>query len=309
MEKYLYNPKFKLSFLRPVYWLTWLGVLIAVILAYMPYRLRDRLAARLSRPFARKKSRARRRAQINIEQCFPQKSGAERQALLEKMYEVSAQFLLGYAELMVRSKQYNQRRCQVFGGEHIFPLLEKGEKVIALVPHCWAIDYAGMFFSSHGHDVVIMIRPQKNPIADWLMNVQRMRYGGRIVPRSAGIKPYIRSIKDGYMAYYLPDEDHGLDNSVFAPFFGCQKATLKGFGKMVRLSQARVVPMIPIYDSEKGRFELHVLPGLENFPTGDEESDARIMNQAIEALLINHPEQYMWILNILRTRPDGSRLY
>ncbi|SON49232.1 lauroyl-Kdo(2)-lipid IV(A) myristoyltransferase [Vibrio tapetis] len=309
IQKQLYDPKFQWSFLHPKYWPTWLGIGFAILLAFVPFRLRDRFASWISGYFSKRNSGALRRARKNIELCYPEKTPEERQELLAKTYETAAQFFLGYAELTVRSKKYNQNRGEVFGREHLFPLLEQGEKVIALVPHCWAIDYTGMYFSSYGHDVVIMIRPQKNPIGDWLMNVQRMRYGGRIVPRDSGIKPYLRSIKDGYMAYYLPDEDHGAQNSVFVPFFGTEKATLKGFGKLAKLSRAKVVPMIPAYNAEKGKFELFILPALENFPTGDEEQDARMMNQALEELLKDRPEQYMWILNLLRTRPDGTELY
>lgn len=107
----------------------------------------------------------------------------------------------------------------------------------------------------------------------------------------------------------MPDEDHGPQNSVFVPFFATQKATLKGFGKLARLSKAKVVPMLPSYNAETGQFEIITLPAIADFPSGDEETDARAMNIAIEQLVTERPEQYMWVLNLLRSRPDGSRLY
>lgn len=308
-DNQLYNPRFQWLFISPTYWLTWLAVGFAFLLAFAPSSPRDKFAAWLSKFIARRNSGALRRAKKNIELCFPEMSMSEQQILIEKMYKVAAQCFLGYAEFTFRTQTHNQRRGEVFGGEHLFPNLRNGEKVIALVPHCWAIDYAGMYLASLGYDVAIMVRPQKNLVCDWLMNFQRMRYGGRIISRETGIKPYLRAINDGYIAYYLPDEDHGPEKSVFVPFLGTQKATLRGFGKLVKLTNSKVIPMIPVYNDSKGKYELFVLPELQNFPSGDDIQDARIMNEALEELVEKHPEQYMWILNLLRTRPDGSTLY
>ncbi|MGR5457074.1 LpxL/LpxP family acyltransferase, partial [Vibrio alfacsensis] len=54
---------------------------------------------------------------------------------------------------------------------------------------------------------------------------------------------------------------------------------------------------------------VHILPAIDNFPTGDEERDARAMNKAIEDLLRDKPEQYMWNLYLLETQRDGIRIY
>ncbi|MGL5334819.1 MAG: lauroyl-Kdo(2)-lipid IV(A) myristoyltransferase, partial [Enterovibrio sp.] len=37
--------------------------------------------------------------------------------------------------------------------------------------------------------------------------------------------------------------------------------------------------------------------------------DARMMNERIEQFLAEDPAQYMWIVNLLRSRPDGTQLY
>lgn len=37
-----------------------------------------------------------------------------------------------------------------------------------------------------------------------------------------------------------------------------------------------------------------------------EEQDARMMNQCIEQYVNQRPEQYMWILRLLKTRPNND---
>ncbi|RBO86204.1 lauroyl-Kdo(2)-lipid IV(A) myristoyltransferase [Marinomonas aquiplantarum] len=305
----LYNPTFQWRFLLPRFWLTWLGVAFTFLLAFVPVVWRDALASWIAGRLLNTKSGALKRARINLAECFPDKSLAEREALLKHSFQVAAQFFLAYGELLIRSKRHNQQRCVIHGEEHLFPRLQAQQNVIALVPHCWAIDYAGVMLTAHGFNTVAMIRDQKNPITDWLIHLQRIQYGARVYHRDSGIKPYLKSIKQGYLGYYLPDEDLGPQNSVFAPFFATEKATMKGLGKLAKLSNAVVVPMLPAYDAQSKQYHLHILPALENFPTGDEKADAERMNQTLEQLISAHPEQYMWVLNLLRTRPDGSRLY
>ncbi|MUL18304.1 lauroyl-Kdo(2)-lipid IV(A) myristoyltransferase [Aliivibrio fischeri] len=309
IDKNVYNPTFQWAFLHPRYWPTWLGIGFAIILAFIPFRLRDKLAAKIVKLVLKKPSGGIKRAKLNIATCFPEKSEQEQQKLLEDTYITGAQVMLGFSELLVRSRKHNEKRGIFVGGDNLFPLLEQKENIIILAPHAWAIDFPAILLASRGYHVTTMMKPQKNPITDWLMHVQRMQYGGKIYARSAGIKPLIKAIKEGYLAYYLPDEDHGPQNSVFVPFFATQKATLKGFGKLARLSKAKVVPMLPSYNSETGQFEIITLPVIADFPSGDEETDARAMNIAIEQLVTERPEQYMWVLNLLRSRPDGSRLY
>ena len=88
-----------------------------------------------------------------------------------------------------------------------------------------------------------------------------------------------------------------------------EKATLTGLGKLARLSKATVLPVIPYYDRHTGTYVIDVQGPLENFPTGNEETDARMMNERIERFVEKHPDQYMWILNILRSRPNGTQRY
>ncbi|MCZ4294771.1 lauroyl-Kdo(2)-lipid IV(A) myristoyltransferase [Vibrio sinaloensis] len=309
IDKHLHNPTFEWSFLHPKHWGTWLGIFFAALFAFMPYRWRDNLARKLSVFAVRKNGRVVRRTRVNLKYCFPEKSEQERQAILEETFVKAAQYLLGYSEFLVRSTKHNQDRGVMIGEENILPLLDAGENVIILAPHAWAVDYPAVMLAAKGYKVTTIMKPQRNPIGDWLMQVQRMQYGGRIFAREAGVKPFVRSIKDGYLGYWLPDEDFGPTNSVFVPFFGTEKATLKGFGKMARLSKAKVVPILPAYNDKTGKYEVHILPALENFPTGDEETDARAMNQAIEDLVRPRPEQYMWNLSLLKTQRDGREIY
>lgn len=304
-----YLPQFEWAFLHPRFWGTWFTLFIAMILAFVPFRLRDKLAEFIAKRAVKLNNRAKKRAMTNLLECFPEKTDEERFAILEQSYINAGCVLLGFATVMMRSKHYLEKRT-LFRNENILTqLLEKGENVILLAPHSWAIDYPGVQLSSRGLPVAAMVKKQSNPVINWVMNVQRLKYGARTHERADGVKPFIKSVREGYLGYYLPDEDHGPENSVFVPFFGAQKATLAGLGKLAKLSRATIVPLMPIYNRKTGDFEVIIQPPLDPFPSGSEEIDARMMNARIEEFLEQDPAQYMWIMNLLRSRPDGSQLY
>lgn len=310
VDKNIHNPQFQWRFFAPQFWGTWLIALLAIILAFVPFRLRDKLANKLVTLVMKKQTGALKRARINLQYCFPNKNPAEREDILRRSLEVGAQFCLAYGELFVRSEKYKKSRTEIIGGENLFPYLDNGENVITLVPHCWAIDFTGSLIASLGYTLTTIMKPHKNSLMDWIMHKQRMQYGRGVVhPRSAGVKPFLQSVRKGYVGYYLPDEDLGLQHSEFVPFFGTEKATIKGLGKLTKLSKAHIVPMFQAYNAKSGKYELHIFPELENFPTGDDKEDAIIMNKALEAMIEPNAEQYMWILSLLRSRPDGRKVY
>ena len=301
-----HNPKFSWSFLHPRYWGSWLTIFLGVLLSFLPNNARRGIATFIAKHLITLKRGANQRAKINLNLCFPEKTEAEREAILLQQYITAGTFLLGFASLSIRSKQWLENNTVIRGEHHLQTLKEQGQSAILLVPHTWAIDIPAVLLASRGLPVSAMAKKQHNALYDWLMHRQRVQYGGRVYERSGGIKPFIRSIKDGYLGYYLPDEDLGPEHSVFVDFFATQKATISGLGRLSKLSRAKIVPLLAMYNTETGQYEIDIQAPLDPFPLETEEQDARAMNQCIEDYVTQHPEQYMWILRLLKTRPEGE---
>ncbi|MGL5105972.1 MAG: lauroyl-Kdo(2)-lipid IV(A) myristoyltransferase, partial [Plesiomonas shigelloides] len=79
-------PKFTLAMLHPRYWPVWLGLLLVALVAFLPHRVRDALAAKLGHFAGRKAKRQRRRAEINLDCCFPEMTASEREKLVDKTF-------------------------------------------------------------------------------------------------------------------------------------------------------------------------------------------------------------------------------
>ncbi|MFH7585682.1 lauroyl-Kdo(2)-lipid IV(A) myristoyltransferase [Oceanimonas smirnovii] len=304
----VYDAEFKSRYLHPRHWPTWLSIALLWLLAWVPVRARDAFAgflAPLLVKFAKKQCYI---ARTNIKLCFPELSDQETEALLLHSIRAGLMTFFAYGEWTARSPAYLQGRFKVHGQEHIDAALADNKQIIFMIPHTWAIDAGGLYLTSLGMPMCTMMHSAKNEVFDWFINRQRARFNGIVYERDAGIKAVIKTIRDGKHFFYLPDQDHGREASIFVPFFAEMKATLPALPKLVKLTKACVIPVLSVYNTEQHRYELIVRPPMAPYPTADLTADTRAMNAEIEALLSHWPEQYMWFLKYFQTQqhsPEG----
>lgn len=306
-----YEHQFLKSFLLPKYWGVWLGVLFLVLFAYVPFRVRDKLAAWLGKRvyhYLKKRNKKQyHRALVNLRYCFPNWSEAKREETIEAMFVTVAQTMLGIGEIALRSVKHLQQRSEFSGLEHLTQAKAEGKNIILLVPHTWSIDASGIVLHTYGMPMVSMYNPHRNALVDWLWNATRERFGGKMHTRQNGIKPFLNDVRQGNMGYFLPDEDFGEALSVYVDFFATEKATLPGLNKMAKVAKAEVIPMFATYDAEKGKYVMEILPPIHF--DGTEQQSARAMNEVVEYFVEKDPKQYVWILRLLKTRRDGEDIY
>ncbi|WP_458735074.1 lauroyl-Kdo(2)-lipid IV(A) myristoyltransferase [Zobellella taiwanensis] len=301
----VYDLKFKPRYLHPRYWPTWLAIALLWLLAWLPVRPRDALAGAFAPLLVRLAKKQCYIARTNLRLCFPELDQDAVERMLLASVRAGLMGFFGYGEWTARSKAYLQNRFRIQGREHLDACLAAGDKIIFMIPHTWAIDAGGLYLNSLGLPMCTMMHSAKNEVFDWFINRQRARFGGIVYERDAGIKSVIKTIRDGKHFFYLPDQDHGRDASLFVPFFGELKATLPALPKLVKLTGARVLPVLSVYNTAQHCYELIVRPAMAPYPTGDLTADTRAMNAEIEALLTDWPEQYMWFLKYFQTQVDS----
>lgn len=299
-------PVFKRSFLKPKHWGTWLAIGACAAMALIPAKLRDPLLGTLGRKIGKLAKSARRRAQINLLYCFPELSETQREAIVDRMFATAPQTIVFMAELALRNPAKMGQRIQWQGREVFDRLRAEKENVILLVPHGWGVDIPAMLLAHEGEKVAAMFNHQSDPVIDYVWNSVRLRYNGRLHARDNGIKPFISSIRKGFCGYYLPDQDHGPEHSEFVDFFATYKATLPALGRLMKVSRARVIPLFPVYNSETHGVTMIFGQPMDDLVEADDITLARRMNEEVEKFVAPHPEQYAWILKLLKTRRDGD---
>lgn len=298
-----YRPKLGRRSFAPVWWTSWLLIGLLRLSAFLPLRVSRVIGAMLGLLMYVLNAKRRRIARVNLELCFPEKTERARARLLRRHFVVKGQSYVDLGFLTWASERRILRKAHIRGLEHYRDL--RGRSIILLAPHCVGMNFGGSMVSRE-RVTFSMIKLQRNPVVNWLLNRGRMRFGSFLFSRTQGLRPIIRGLKQELAFYYLPDEDFGQRQSVFVPFFGVPTATLATLGRLAHLTNALVVPCFTRLLPGGRGYEVILKPPLKNFPSGDRTRDAARMNEVIEAGLRSMPEQYLWTFKLFKTRPHGA---
>jgi KDO2-lipid IV(A) lauroyltransferase len=250
-------------------------------------------------------ARARRNVVLtNLQLCYPELRGAEREQIARGHFRAFGRSLLEHGILWWGAKADVQNLVRVEGLEHWRDVMD--QPVILLAPHFIGLDMGGIRLAAEFRLNSVYSR-QKSAAADAIFIHGRTRFGQTtLFARQDGIRPMIRSLKNGEPFYYLPDMDLGARDSVFAPFFGVEAATITGLSRIAGLAGAVIVPCVTRQLPDGAGYVVKLYPAWRDFPSGDVTADARRMNAFIEERVREMPEQYYWLHKRFKTRPAGE---
>lgn len=250
----------------------------------------------------------RRVTRINLGMCFPRMGEGEREGLARAHFRAFVRGIVERGVLWWGSRERVERMVRIEGLEHLRAALATpaGKPVLLFCPHFAGLD-AGFARLACEVDMVSMYANQKDARFSALLLRGRTRFGNqRLVSRQEGIRATLTAMKEGRPFYYLPDQDYGPKDALFVPFFGVPAATVQGLSRLARVSSAAVLTCSTRMLPGGAGYVLRIGPAWDNFPTDDVAADTRRMNEAIEELVREMPEQYNWMHKRFKTRPAGE---
>lgn len=286
-----------------------IGIFFLWLVHWLPLSWQAALGNALGRLLYRFAGKRRRIGEINLELCFPEWDQSRRRQVLRAHFRCAARAALEHGILFWSPAKRVNRLVRLEGLEHFTACL--GQPVILLAPHFTGLDMGGIRISTQYAPLVSMYSRLKNPHFDRLMLHARTRFGAsKLFSRHDGVRPLVREVKQGLPLYYLPDQDFGAKDAVFAPFFGVPAATVGALPRIARVAHARVVPVVTRQLPGGQGYVARFYPAWDNFPSDDLEADVTRMNAFIEDRVREMPEQYFWLHKRFKTRPPGEpRLY
>jgi len=249
----------------------------------------------------RRDTATNRAVDINLRACFPKFDDVMRNAIHERYLAVHLQAYFLLPRNWWGSKQSFDRISRVHNQHFLDDALKTKRPIVLLVTHSCALD-AGLCALARNYPLQGIYNPIKNPVLDYLVLRGRSRFG-EPVSRGDGFRQLIKGLNNGQLMCYLCDEDYGAQGSVFAPLFSHQKATLAMLPRIVKKTNALVVPMITHHSSDDDGIDIHLFEALQNYPSGDAVVDATTMNTAIAETIQLQPAQFTWKLRIFKTCP------
>ncbi len=193
------------------------------------------------------------------------------------------------------------RACE--GLEPLNEALAAGPGVILLTPHLGCFEVAAIYAASL-FPFTVLYRPAKLPMVERVMTNARVRGREVLAPANTrGVRQIYQALQRGETVGVLPDQAPGLGDGHWATFFGRPAYTMT----MVSRLCANLEPAVFLAFARR-------LPRGEGYHitlrpvTEDLRGDAGVqrMNAALEALIAEAPEQYMWSYNRFK-EPAGAR--
>ncbi len=254
-----------------------------------------RLGPPLGRLLYRFVGRRRTIARNNLQRAFPEKDLNNIDALVRDHFQALGIMVMEMLITWWKRSDQIPAKIVVTGQQHLQAALAKGKGVLLLSAHFTSLEIGGALLQRETQLTIHgMYRPHENPVFEAAVKKGRQHWFSQMIARD-NVKQMLRSLKKGLIVWYAPDQAYGGRNSIQAPFFGHNVATNPGTSRIAKLSGAPVVPYFPIRKSNGLDYELRLLPALENFPSGDISDDATVINQLIENIAREYPEQYYWV--------------
>ena len=282
----------RLEFLRPRYWLTWIGLCVLRSIAVLPFATQRQVATALGALIRRLPLAYVRIAERNIELCLPHLSPRERAALIDRHCQSLGMALCETATTWWSSDARVGKLAEVQGLEHLQAAFAKGRGAILIGGHFTTIEIATRILGT----VVpmnVVYRPTKNALLSHIMHSSFCRHGKPI--RHDDIRTMIRALRHNEAVWYAPDQSYRNKGAAMVNFFGIPAATTTATSRLARISGAAVLTYFPERLPGLAGYRVVIGPAFEDFPGNDVIHDVERFNELLEAQILRIPEQYLWM--------------
>ena len=292
----------KIEFIHPKFYPTWILILLMRIGVFIPFKFQvilGKAIGKLIYPFMKK---LRETAYSNISNCFPEKKQPQVTLLVKQHFDAIGISLFETANAYYGSDRKIKKLLSI-NNKHFFSDALKNEGGIILLCSHFMPLMLGSRALLLENTIANIYRPQNNKLFDKVM-VKGYTKNGAVMIKSKDTRSILKAIKNSLPIWYAPDQDLGINNSVFAPLFGIETATASATSRLAKNNNTRVIPYSFI--RTKHGYEMSFDKPIKNYPSNDPIKDATTTNKILESQIIKAPEQYLWIHRRFKTRPDGQ---
>ena len=238
------------------------------------------------------------RARDNLAKAFPEKSVAEREAIIRIMWDNLGRTAAEYAHLDKFAIDGPDARIEVHNEQYLLDLLDRrGQGALIVSGHFANWEVMQITGAQYGVEGAIVYRPPNNPYVDHYICRARAKKGYvEQISKHKGVRRIFTLLRSGKAILLLADQK--TNEGIPVPFFGRDAMTTP---VPAALALKLKVPVVIASNKRLGgaRFAITVYPPLDFTSSGDEEADIRalttIINRKLEEIVRADPAQWLWI--------------
>lgn len=188
------------------------------------------------------------------------------------------------------------------GLELIEAALAQGKGLVLLTPHLGCFEVCAQACAeSFGarHPLTALYRPARQPWLRRWVEDSRKRPGLLTAPAElSGVRQMIRALRAGHAVGLLPDQVPPDGLGVWAPFFGQPAYTMTLAARLIQQTGAPALLIWAERLSQGRGYQLRVQALPRPIAKSDDAAQsAAIINRAMEELILQCPQQYLWGYN------------
>ena len=248
----------------------------------------------------------------NLQLAFPEKSGAERQALLRECFDSLGRQLGFFSQFATRSLDELKSLIEPHGLEHLDAAKANMNSggLLLFTAHLGAWELTSFGPALFGHRFSFLVRRIDNPKIENFVDQVRIRFGNETIDKLSAARSMLKILRSQGVLGLLPDLNALDTEAIFVDFFGVPAATNFIMAKLALRTKSPIIPIFAPWSEEKRKYLLLVGPPVSFAPTGDEDEDVRALtttlSQLIESTIRRYPGQWLWIHKRWKTRPKGE---
>jgi KDO2-lipid IV(A) lauroyltransferase len=254
----------------------------------------------------------RRTGQRNLELAFPQMDAGERARLLRGSFENLGRLLGLFSHFPHMTPESIRQMVEhdPTGLPYVRKAEAEGRGIIFLTAHIGAWELLSFAWSAIERPGNFIVRPIDNSRIEALIDKYRTRFGNQTIHKKNAVRHCLRVLREGSWLGILADSNTQPNEGVFVPFLGHLACTTAGAAMFALRTNAAVIPIAAVWRREQKRFLIYLDREIEVVRTGVSDRDVEIntarFTEAIERMVQQYPDQYLWIHRRWKTRPPGE---
>jgi Kdo2-lipid IVA lauroyltransferase/acyltransferase len=292
---------------KPMSFRSLLATFLIHLIGALPFKVARTLGGWIGTIAFAQNGRAAKITRENLTICYPKLNAHDRELMVKRSLQETAKTAAETCVIWCGRRSIHKYVNAIEGENTVYEALLKNKGLIVLAPHLGNWETLGVFLPNYAK-VVNMYEPPKLQSLDSLIRKGREKTGSILVPtNSKGVAALLKHLKENGICGILPDQNpNDASGGAFAPFFGEPAFTMVLAHKLLLRTGAKAV-MAFAKRTPLG-FTLIFRAPPEEIYHPDTAISLTALNQAIEELVAEAPEQYQWEYKRFRVQPSESVL-
>lgn len=277
---------------------------VLAFLALIPLPLAFPLARAIMRMVDRLAPRLRQTAIVNLGLAMPELAAEARNRLVDEVFRHLARSLALFAHFPRLTRDNVGRWIRYEGFEHFEEALKRGRGVLFFTAHLGNWELSAFAHALLAAPMHVVVRPLDNPKLNALVARHRELCGNRLIDKKDAARAIWKALKANQAVGVLADQNAAVEEGVFVNFFGKPACAHTGPARLAARSGAAVIPGFALWSEAESRYVLRFYPPVAM--TGNVQDDTQRLQETLEAVIRQHPEQWLWFHRRWKTRPAGE---